>query len=123
MMYRDVHLLNLARGQRCLLNCHPQCMDDEGSTTVAAHSNWGEHGKGKSIKAEDSYSVWACWRCHQLLDQGMTEIGKKEVWLEGYERQKKEWQKLADNPTIKPWRRETARRVLDHIGVPYGQDR
>jgi hypothetical protein len=54
-------------------------MDDEGSTTVAAHSNWGEHGKGKAIKAEDSYSVWACWRCHQMLDQGLTEIGKKEV--------------------------------------------
>jgi len=28
---------------------------------------------------------------------------------------------LADNITVKPWRREAARRVLTHLGVPYGQ--
>ena len=52
-MYRDPDLLKLAQGQRCLLNVHPYCDDDEGSTTVACHSNELIHGKGKGIKADD----------------------------------------------------------------------
>ncbi len=57
-MYRDPDLLRLAQGEKCLLECHPYCDGDEGSTTVACHSNEIIHNKGKGIKADDCMSVW-----------------------------------------------------------------
>ena len=33
-----------------------------------AHSNFSEHGKGKGIKADDSYTVALCRGCHQKFD-------------------------------------------------------
>ena len=41
-------------------------------TTVgiqAAHSNFGEHGKGRGIKADDSYTIPLCFECHKSFDQ------------------------------------------------------
>ena len=118
-MYRDTDLLKLAQGQKCLLNAHPYCLDDKGSTTVAAHSNQLIHGKGRGLKADDCMTVWACHRCHEYLDQdGFVPKRKKaKLFDEAWYRQVQEWHKLADNPTIKPWRREAARRVLEHIGA------
>lgn len=119
-MYRDPDLLKLAQGAECLLKCHPYCMGDEGSTTVAAHSNQLIHGKGRGLKADDCMSVWACTRCHDWLDIGgeMTKRQKAKIFDEGWYRQVGEWHKIADNHTIKPWRKEAAERVLKHIGAP-----
>lgn len=60
--YRNAALVALARDQHCA-NC--------GSThgVVSAHSNWAEHGKGKSRKAHDCFVAWLCWACHTWLDQ------------------------------------------------------
>ena len=33
-----------------------------------AHSNFSEHGKGKGIKADDSYTVALCRICHSDFD-------------------------------------------------------
>ena len=33
-----------------------------------AHSNFSEHGKGKGIKADDSYTVALCRGCHSDFD-------------------------------------------------------
>jgi len=33
-----------------------------------AHSNFSEHGKGKGIKADDSYTVALCRACHGDFD-------------------------------------------------------
>ena len=33
-----------------------------------AHSNFSEHGKGKGIKADDSYTVALCRVCHSNFD-------------------------------------------------------
>ena len=33
-----------------------------------AHSNFSEHGKGKGIKADDSYTVALCRVCHGDFD-------------------------------------------------------
>ena len=38
--------------------------------TQAAHSNFAEHGKGRSIKASDEYVAALCQKCHYELDQG-----------------------------------------------------
>jgi hypothetical protein len=117
-MYRDPDLLRLAQGQRCLLNIHPYCDDDEGSTTVACHSNELIHGKGKGIKADDCMSVWGCYKCHTWLDQGdMSKQKKAKIFDEAWYKQVGEWHKIADNPLLKPWRKEAAERVLKHIGA------
>jgi len=62
--YRNPKILAHARGQSCT-NCG--CED---GTTVAAHSNFSEHGKGRGIKAHDLFSAYLCNRCHSWLDQG-----------------------------------------------------
>lgn len=57
-------LLDLARDLPCF-----HCGGERG-TVVAAHSNAGEHGKGKSIKAHDCFIAFLGDRCHRWLDQG-----------------------------------------------------
>ena len=119
-MYRDKDLLRLAQGQECLLMISRRCMGDEGSTTVACHDNSLESGKGVSLKAEDSRTVWGCYWCHSMLDQGQMEYEERqEAFEDAYSRQVQEWLKIASNPCLKPWKVDAARRVLDHLGVSY----
>ena len=123
-MYRDPNLLKLAKGEKCLLQIADDCLGDEGSTTVAAHSNMGEHGKGMGMKAEDCYSVWACHRCHSLFDQGkgLTRQEKEEIFYPALLRQLEEWRKIAINPALKPWKVEAARNVLEHMIILYREE-
>lgn len=118
-MYRDDDLLKLAQGAECLLKCHPYCMGDEGSTTVACHSNQLIHGKGRGLKADDCMSVWGCTRCHDWLDSGgeMTKRQKAKIFDESWYAQVQEWHKIHQNPLLKPWKVEAAERVLKHIGA------
>lgn len=37
-------------------------------TVCGAHSNWAEHGKGRSIKASDVFCASLCYSCHTWLD-------------------------------------------------------
>ena len=120
--YRDKKLLELAEGEPCLLQAAKNCLGGDGSTTVACHSNLLIHGKGRSIKADDHHSVWGCYHCHTWLDSSQTDYDTKNLaFQEAYKRQLHAWMDLADNITIRPWRREAARRVLTHLGVPHGQ--
>ena len=119
-MYRDKDLLKLAQGEECLLRISRRCLTTEGSTTVACHDNSLQSGKGMSLKADDSRSVWGCYWCHAMLDQGKMEYEEKQkVFSDAFERQIQEWIKVAQTPTIRPWKVEAARKVLDHLGVPY----
>lgn len=121
-MYRNPNLLELAKDSPCLLNFSPKCLRDDGSTTVAAHSNQMIHGKGRAIKASDAMTVWACYLCHTELDQGnLTKQKKAKVFDEAWYRQVGAWHEIADNPTIKPWRREAAKEALKHLGVRDGK--
>lgn len=120
--YRDKKLLELAEGEPCLLRVAKNCLGGDGSTTVSCHSNLLIHGKGRSIKADDHHSVWGCYHCHTWLDSSNTDYDTKNLaFQEAYKRQLHAWMDLADNITIRPWRREAARRVLTHLGVPHGQ--
>jgi len=120
--YRDKKLLELAEGEPCLLQVAKNCLGGDGSTTVACHSNLLIHGKGRSIKADDHFSVWGCYHCHTWLDSSSTDYDTKNLaFQEAYKRQLHAWMDLADNITLRPWRREAARRVLTHLGVPHGQ--
>ena len=119
-MYRDKDLLRLAQGQECLLLISSRCLTDEGSTTVAAHDNSLQSGKGMSLKADDSRTVWGCYHCHAILDQGKLDYEERQqAFVDAYSRQIDEWLKIAQNPCLKPWRIEAAKQVLTHIGVQY----
>jgi hypothetical protein len=76
-MHRSRRLLDMARDQACVM-----CGSRDG-TIVAAHSNLLEHGKGRSIKADDGMSAWLCYRCHTEYDQGssMSKAEKRDFIL------------------------------------------
>ena len=119
-MYRDKNLLDLAQGQECLLHLSSRCQTTEGSTTVACHDNSLQSGKGMALKADDSRTVWGCYFCHALLDQGRMNYEERQAAFEdAYSRQLEEWLKIAQNPCLKPWRVNAARQVLDYLGVAY----
>lgn len=69
-----------------LLSCQ-HCGANDG-TVAGAHSNWAEHGKGKSIKASDIYCASLCHACHSELDQGdsMTNEEKRAMWARAHAR-------------------------------------
>lgn len=113
--YEDPQLLALAHGRECLLRIPSVCNSDP-STVVAAHSNSGKHGKGRGIKAEDCFTVWACSSCHSWLDQGKgTREERETAFRWGWERQVKQWQEIARNICQKPRHVNAARRVLQYI--------
>ena len=45
------------------------CLRCGGLDSQAAHSNSAKHGKGRSIKADDQYTVPLCHSCHSAFDQ------------------------------------------------------
>jgi hypothetical protein len=51
-------------------------------TVCAAHSNWGEHGKGGRQKSDDNRVASLCHRCHSDLDQGSRMSGeeRRTMW-------------------------------------------
>ena len=73
------------RSRKLLDNCKylycSMCGTDDG-TIVAAHSNQGIHGKGKSIKADDNMIAALCHICHMDLDQGSiySKKEKERLW-------------------------------------------
>lgn len=110
--YRDANLLALARRQPCLLRVPGVCCADEG-TTVACHSNWLEHGKGRGIKAHDFMSVWGCVACHTWLDQGGAEAeAKHSAFDAAYLRQIDAWREIASNPGARPRNVQSALQAL-----------
>lgn len=78
MNHRDSKLTALARGMPCTLHIEMVCCHNP-ETTVWAHSNFSEHGKGKSIKADDAIGCFACATCHMWLDQGPATRDEKRL--------------------------------------------
>lgn len=62
--YRNPKILRHAKGQPC-----QNCAAEDG-TTVAAHSNQLEHGRGAYSPAHDIYAAYLCSQCHHWLDFG-----------------------------------------------------
>lgn len=99
IQYRNRRLLDLARGMPCLLGVPGICNRDD-ATTVAAHSNWGEHGKAGARKADDYWSCWACSACHEWLDQNRRplEAEKRAAFDRGHALQLVYWHQIAADP-------------------------
>lgn len=47
----------------------PCCVCGMGPRSQAAHSNFSEHGKGRSIKADDKYTIPLAPECHARFDR------------------------------------------------------
>jgi hypothetical protein len=91
--------LKLAKMMPCLLQVPAVCNPDP-ATTVACHSNWGEHGKAKSRRADDCYSAWGCSACHFWLDQGDADaMDKRQIFDAALVRQLEWWERIAEDPT------------------------
>ena len=71
-MIRSKAIRQSARGQPCTVRA-PECTGGD-ETTVWAHSNLSEHGKGMSLKAHDIFGCYACMSCHAWLD------GRRPEW-------------------------------------------
>lgn len=58
----------------------------EDGTVVAAHSNQGRDGKGRSLKANDYRIAALCFICHEEIDQGhkMSRIERVNAWEEAH---------------------------------------
>lgn len=114
-MYRDTKLLELARGRNCLVGLRGICTADD-DTVVAAHSNQLRHGKGRGLKAEDCYTVWACSACHIFIDASQASRAERvAAWEAGWHRQKQEWKRIAEGTHSNPRSVNTCKAVLKYL--------
>lgn len=56
----------------------PCCQCGASPRSQAAHSNFGIHGKGKGIKADDRYTIPLCYECHASLDQNLSQQTRQQ---------------------------------------------
>jgi len=112
---RNAHLLTMARGRPCLLRTRVCNFDT--STTVAAHSNLLQHGKGRGRKADDCYTVWACARCHTWLDSSYDAefAEKEEAFMRALVAQAEEWKAIAGSTASSPKDRTAAQWALKRL--------
>lgn len=84
MFPKTKYLRDKKRLQACR-NLPCQHCGAEDGTVVAAHSNEGIHGKGRSIKASDKFVAALCFTCHANLDQGkMSKQERTQMWHNAY---------------------------------------
>jgi hypothetical protein len=116
--HRNPHLLAMARNQPCMLLV-PGCCNHRIDTTVAAHSNWQEHGgKSGARKADDQYTVWGCSACHSWLDQGRAPKAQKQAaFMAAHLRQVLAWREIAGDAGAPTRNRNAARWALELLGA------
>lgn len=73
-------ILAAARGEMCTVQ-HPEHCNGNPETTVAAHSDW--FNKGKGMKSDDLAVAFACFGCHAWLDQSRDE-DRLYYWTRGH---------------------------------------
>lgn len=99
----------------CLFQVAGVCNRDR-ATTVACHSNWGEHGKAGARRADDCYSVWGCSACHAWLDQGGSSAEvKRPIFDAALLRQIEWWERVAADPARPEPDRRAARWAIDQL--------
>ena len=57
-----------ARNEECTIRL-PEVCNYDSSTTVWAHSNRSEDGKGMGLKSNDERGDYACYNCHCVYDR------------------------------------------------------
>lgn len=56
----------------------PCCQCGASPRSQAAHSNFGVHGKGKGVKADDRYTLPMCQSCHGKFDKYEMGMNRQE---------------------------------------------
>lgn len=84
-----------ARDKDCTLRLPGACNHNP-ETTVWAHSNHIEDGKGGSTKADDIFGCYACSSCHDELDgrTHVTGLTKEEIDWYFHRAMKESWRIL-----------------------------
>jgi len=85
--FRLPKLLKAANGRACVL-CGAT------GSTVAAHSNSLQHGRGYAHKSPDYYIAYLCQRCHDEVDGrsgSLSKEEKRERWLSAFVRTVSVW--------------------------------
>jgi hypothetical protein len=115
--YADRHLLDMARGQPCLLRS-PICNNDI-DTSVACHGAGVALGKGLAYKISDPLSVIGCSSCNNYTDAygGATAIEKRAVFEAGHARQVLKWKRVAISLTAPARDKASAQAALDYLGT------
>lgn len=93
--WHDAKMRNACNGQICYLRVPGVCRRwDPEETIVPAHSNEGAHGKAGARKADDRYTVPACFWCHAWLDtdRDAPQELKYATWRRAY----REWSLVRD---------------------------
>lgn len=112
---RNPAIMEMAKNRPCLMLI-PDVCNGNPETTVAAHSNWSEHGKSGARKADDVYTAWACSACHSHIDQGKAPAAeKKAAWLAAHRRQQDHWQAIAADAAEPAKHRKAAEWALNHL--------
>lgn len=111
--YRD-----LARDKPCMLRVPQVCCNDS-ATVVLAHSNKGSDGKAMGMKADDARgSAWACFTCHQWVDQGRAPAAEKDAAMAAaHARMLPALAAIAGDPAAKARDRAAAQWALDRIAL------
>jgi hypothetical protein len=113
--YADRHLLDMARGQPCLLRS-PICNHDV-ETSVACHGAGVAAGKGMAYKVSDPLSVIGCSSCNHFTDAygNATAAEKRAVFEAGHARQVARWREIAASTTAAPRDIASARAALVYL--------
>lgn len=74
--YESKKLTNSARGRTCQ-NC-----GNQNETTVSAHANWSEYGKGRGLKAHDWAIAWLCHDCHMWCDNPCLDLDPSGLYYQ-----------------------------------------
>ena len=84
-----------ARGAECMMNV-PRVCNHDNTTTVLAHSNAANSGRGTGYKGNDWLAVSMCANCHSWYDQRSTDFPvvkfrRQELFDEAWVRQVRWW--------------------------------
>lgn len=114
---------DLAMGEHCQVRYAPVCRHPATEYTVWAHTNTQAHQKGMGYKAHDSEGMFACDRCHDVIDRRMLPpIQVEELVRAAKQRTVIRLRFLARDPAERPWRRRAAQWVLDQLASRKGTE-
>lgn len=114
--WRSRTLLDMARGQPCLLLAVESCRTQDGSTTVACHRN---DGKGMAQKQSDEWIVHGCVNCHEWYDRsGAPRAEKRRAFMAAHAlRQVPFWRAAAVDQSRPVAQQVAASQALQRIGA------
>lgn len=106
---------DLAMGEDCQVGWRPVCRHSP-EYTVWAHTNTQGDEKGMGYKGHDSEGMFACDRCHEVIDKRLLPPIQLEELVRGAKhRTVIRLRFIANSITERPWRVRTARWALEQL--------